>query len=380
VRDAQEQWVNREAGALFESPAHAGPGEPGSAGIALSVIVPVLNGAELLPRCLGSLAASDFPRSRWQLIVVDDASADASAVVATGYADSVVMLQGKPGGPAYARNRGAEVARGRQLVFVDADVLLRPNALRLIYELFEEQADLGAAFGAYDAAPPARGLVSQYRNLLHHYIHSREEGDAETFWAGLGAVRADAFRRVGGFDAQRYPRPQIEDVELGSRLRGLGYRILLCPDIQGTHLKRWTLRGMIVTDVRDRGIPWMRLLRQRPALSGTLNLRAVEKAYTALAALGSASLLAALLSLDRIWLVPAAASFGVILGGNVPLLVWFARERGWWFALRIIPLRLLYYVLNVLSVVLGLLPDRGHAAAGTITATRDAPADRKALG
>jgi glycosyltransferase involved in cell wall biosynthesis len=372
--------VNREAGTLFESPSHDGPGEHDSAGFALSVIVPVLNGAELLPLCLGSLAASDFPRSQWQLIVVDDASADVSAVVASGYADTVVVLQGKPRGPAYARNRGAQVARGRQLVFVDADVQLRPNALRLINELLAEEADVGAAFGAYDAAPPARGLVSQYRNLLHHYIHTREEGDAETFWAGLGAVRADAFRRVGGFDAQRYPRPQIEDVELGNRLRALGYRIVLRPDIQGTHLKRWTLRGMIVTDVRDRGIPWMRLLRQRPALSGTLNLRAIEKAYTAVAALGSVSLLAALLSLDRTWLVPAAASFGVILGGNVPLLVWFAGERGWWFALRIIPLRLLYYVLNVVSVGLGLLPDRGHAAATTITATRDAPADRKALG
>jgi hypothetical protein len=372
--------VNTGEGVLLGSSAHAEPREHGSSGIALSVIVPVLNGAAMLRLCLGSLVASDLPRSRWELIVVDDASADDSAVVAGSYADRVLALQGKPWGPAHARNRGAEVACGRSLLFVDADVRPHSDALRLINELFEQQPDLGAVFGAYDAAPPARGLISQYRNLLHHYVHTREGGDAETFWAGLGAVRAEVFRKAGGFDAQRYPRPQIEDVELGNRIRAFGYRIILRPDIQGTHLKQWTLRGMIVTDVRDRGIPWMRLLRQRPALSGTLNLRPAEKGYTALAALASVSLLAALLSLNPSWLVAAVVGFGIILGGNVPLLAWFARERGWWFALRIIPLRLLYYVLNVVSVVLGLLPDRSHPAASSIAVTRETPADRKALG
>jgi glycosyltransferase involved in cell wall biosynthesis len=371
--------VNTGKGILLGSPSHAEPAAHGSDGIALSVIAPVLNGAALLPQCLGSITASDFPRSRWELIVVDDASTDDSAVVAARYADKVVVLQGKPRGPAYARNRGADVARGRWLVFVDADVRLHTDALRLMNELLEQQPDLGAAFGAYDPAPPASGLVSQYRNLLHHYVHTREEGDAETFWAGLGAVQAVAFRRVGGFDAQRYSRPQIEDIELGHRLRAHGYRIMLRPEIQATHLKQWTLRGMIITDVRDRGIPWMRLLRQRPALSGTLNLRPAEKAYTALAALAGVSLLAALLSRDRSWLVLAVTSVSVILGGNLPLFAWLARERGWWFAFRIIPLRLLYYVLNVVSVVLGLLPDRSQAPAGSISTGSEAPSDQKAL-
>ena len=96
----------------------------------------------------------------------------------------------------------------------------------------------------------------------------------------LGAVRAHVFRSAGGFDAQRYPRPPIEDIELGHRIRALGYRITLRPEIHRTHLKRWTLRVRIVTDVRDRGIPWMRLLRERPASSHSLNLRPAEKVYT----------------------------------------------------------------------------------------------------
>jgi glycosyltransferase involved in cell wall biosynthesis len=356
------------------------PVELGRRDIALSVIVPVLNGGEVLPLTLGALVASDFPRPRWELIVVDDASRDDSAVVAARYADTVVSLGDVPKGPAYARNQGAEVARGTHLVFLDADVRLHPDALRLIGGLFERQPDIGAAFGAYDATPPARGLVSQYRNLLHHYVHAHEEGEAETFWAGLGAVRAEVFRAAGGFDARRYPRPQIEDIELGHRIRALGYRILLRPEIQGTHLKRWTLGKMIVTDVRDRGIPWMRLIRQRPASSGTLNLRTGEKVYTVLAGVAIVSLLAALASFDSRWLLPVVVCICIILGGNLPLLAWFARVRGWWFATRVIPLRLLYYFLNVVSVVLGLASvDRG-AAESHIGSVRETPVDREALG
>jgi glycosyltransferase involved in cell wall biosynthesis len=371
--------VDTGEGVLLES-LYPEPHQEGSDGIALSVIVPVLNGAEVLPLCLGSLAASDFPRSQWELIVVDDASADDSAGVAARYADQVLVLQGEARGPASARNHGAKIARGRQLVFVDADVRVHVDALRLISELFEQQPDLGGAFGAYDANPPARGLISQYRNLLHHYVHTHEAGEAETFWAGLGAIRAEVFWKTGGFDAQRYHRPQIEDIELGYRIRALGYRIMLQPEIQGTHLKRWTLPGLIATDVRDRGIPWMRLLRQRPPLSATLNLRPAEKTYTAAVALASACLLAAVVSLDGRWLIPALAGYGIALGGNAPLLAWFARQRGWWFALRIVPLRLLYYALNVVSVVLGLLPDVRRPAAHRAAAASDAPGDWKALG
>ena len=352
----------------------------GSSGLSLSVITPVLNGAGFLPGTLGALVQSDLPRSRWELIVVDDASTDGSVEVAVGYADRIVRLEGEPRGPAYARNRGAELARGTNLVFVDADVELHADALRLIHELLEEEQQVAAVFGSYDAAPPAPDLVSQYRNLLHHYFHTSEGGEVETFWAGLGAVRADVFRSAGGFDEGRFPRPQIEDIEFGYRIHALGHRILLRPDIQGTHRKRWTLAGMIVTDVRDRGIPWMRLLRERQVRSGTLNLRQGEKVSTALTAVAGLSLLTAALTGSASWLTLAVACLGIVLGGSWPLFSWFRRQRGWWFTLRVVPLRLLYYILNVVSVFLGLLPSGHRAQARDATSAKDAPVDREALG
>jgi len=321
----------------------------------LSVVVPAHNAAGLLPKSLGALRASDLPRDEWELIVVDDASADGTAAIAERDAELVLRLSAPARGPAYARNCGAERARGEYLVFVDADVCVHPDALRRFADLLDREPDVGAAFGAYDAAPPASGVVSQYRNLLHHYVHTESAGDAETFWAGCGAVRASVFAEAGMFDARRYPRPQIEDIELGHRIRALGQRIVLRPDIQGTHLKRWTLTGMVTTDLCDRGVPWMRLLLQRrgDTRRDTLNIRRAEKVYTALvgAALAAAAVAAA--RGEWQWLIAAAACVVAVIGGNARLYLWFARQRGWAFALQTVPLRMLYYALNGVSAAAG---------------------------
>ena len=324
--------------------------------LALSVIVPARDGAESLPRSLSALLRSDLPREQWELIVVDDASTDATVEVASRYADAVVELPGsRPFGPAYARNRGCDRARGSVIVFVDADVCVHPDALRKFAELFDGDAGIGAAFGSYDANPAAPGLVSQYRNLLHHHVHQRSGGDAETFWAGCGAVRRTVFVDAEMFDEWHYPRAQIEDVELGARIRALGHRIVLRPDIQATHLKRWTLPGVLRTDLLDRGVPWTRLLVQRGTATreATLNLKRIEKVKTVLvwAAIASAAL--AWSTRDTRWLLATGALLLAVIGGSSDLYACFARLRGFRFALAAMPLHLLYYATNGVSVCLG---------------------------
>lgn len=331
---------------------------PGVEHPALSVIVPVRDGEHFLPASLTALRSSDLPPGSWELIVVDDSSCDQSAEVAVRYADRVVRLANGPDGPAFARNRGADVASGVVLMFVDADVCVHPDALRRVTEIFERESDVSAVFGAYDLTPAARGLVSQYRNLLHRYVHQRDAGDTVTFWAGCGAVRAEVFASCGGFDEAR-GQEALEDIELGYRLSALGHRIVLRPEIQGRHLKRWTLRSMIITDVRQRGIPWMRLLMSgnvRPA--ATLNIRISEQACTILVVVGCLASFAWLWSGAAAWLAVASAAMAATLAINGPLLAWFARQRGWGFALCAMPLRLLYYALNAVSVSVALLPFR----------------------
>jgi GT2 family glycosyltransferase len=215
----------------------------------LSVVVPATNRPATLTRVVHAIEASVPPPD--DLIVVDEP-------------------QGL--GPAAARNLGARRAQGDVILFVDADVEVHPDALTRIRAAFNDDEHLDAVFGSYDAEPEHPGLVSVFRNLLHHHTHTMGAGPASTFWAGLGAVRRDVFFEAGGFDEKRFRHPSVEDIELGMRLYDRGARIVLDPAIQGKHLKAWTLGQMTATDLRRRGIPWVRLLLERETASTALNL------------------------------------------------------------------------------------------------------------
>jgi hypothetical protein len=212
----------------------------------LSVIVPATDAPPTLERCTEALQRSSGPADE---IIVVDGPQEANA--------------------ARARNLGAARAHGQVLVFVDSDVVVHADALERIREAFGRDRELVALFGSYDDEPAAPGIVSAFRNLLHHHVHQSSPGRATSFWTGLGAVRSDAFAAVGGFDESV---AFMEDIDLGMRLaRRPGYT-LLDPELLGTHLKAWTVRSMVWTDFANRGIPWVRLLlRHRHSASG-LNL------------------------------------------------------------------------------------------------------------
>lgn len=323
----------------------------------LSVIVPVRNGLKVLPQSLAALEASDLPRDLWELIVVDDGSTDETPALAARWADVIVRLPAPSHGPGYARNRGVAVARGGVVVFVDSDVVVHQDTLRRIAWSFARDPGLGALFGSYDDRPPAPGTVSRYRNLLHHWHHTRNPGDAETFWAGCGAVRRSVFLKAGGFDEWHYRRPSIEDIELGHRIRMVGERIELRPDIQCAHLKQWSLWNVLRTDLLDRGIPWARLLLQEGKMGQrrSLNLKPIEKINTAFAGLALVGLAAAPV-LGRAWpLLASALLIGVIVASNLPFYAFLRRTGGLGFALACVPVHLLYYVLNGVCVVFGWL-------------------------
>lgn len=253
----------------------------------LGVVVPATDRPPTLGRCLAALEAG------------------------TRKPDTVAVLAEPAGaGPAAARNLGAAACEADVLVFVDSDVEVHSEALAVIERHFAADPDLGALFGAYDDDPAHPALTSRYRNLLHHHVHTEGEGEAETFWAGLGAVRRERFEAVGGFDAELFPQPSVEDIELGMRLRRDGARIVLDPQVRGRHLKGWTPASMVRTDFARRGVPWARLLLREGSRSTALNLdwRRRASAATSVALLGSllarrprlaAAALAANLVLDR---------------------------------------------------------------------------------
>ena len=294
-------------------------------GPTISVIVPATGAQPTLPRCLDGIRASADPPD--ELIVVTEPA---------------------EAGPSAARNVGARRASGDVLAFVDADVVIHGDAIARIRDAFATDPSLTALIGSYDDAPPARGAVSGFRNLLHHHVHQHAGGAAETFWAGLGAIRRAAFLRVRGFDERTFPSASIEDVELGMRLVAGGARIRLEPAVQGTHLKGWTLREMLLTDFARRGMPWVALLLRSRALPRHLNLGWTHRLSAAASLLGILGL-----ARRRPGTVVACGLALVLLNRSLYLLI--LRRRGPAEAAAAIGIHALHHLAAVGSVLPGAL-------------------------
>ena len=291
--------------------------------ICVSIIVPVYNNSRDLKECLSAIRVASF--SKTEIIVVDDASTDDTLSTAIGLGVRPLRLV-KNSGVAAARNYGARHAQGEIVLFVDADVVIPPGAVKRVMEVFEGNPALSAVFGSYNAQPRAMGTVSQYRNLLHHFVHQKGKTEASTFWAGCGAIRRSAFEKIGGFDERRYRHPSIEDIELGYRLRQAGHRILLDKSLQVTHLKKWTLSSVIRTDITRRALPWARLILESNKAPDDLNLKLGQRLS------GLVVMLACLFALLAVFraelLVFSAVAFVSVIALNRELYTFFWKAAG----------------------------------------------------
>jgi GT2 family glycosyltransferase len=247
--------------------------------MSIAVIVPGLNVASMIGRCLTAIAASH--RVPDEIIFFDDGSTDDSASIAAAQGVRVIRHDGPPIGPGMGRNRAVGATHCDLIMFIDADIVIHPTAIGLLAEVVE-QGDVVAAFGSYDDRPPERGVGSLYFNLRHHFVHQNGPVLASTFWAGIGLVRHDAFDRSGGFSAI-FGRPSIEDIELGARMVAEGGKIQLVRAAQGTHLKRWSLGQLWRTDVFQRAIPWSRLIADGATPGADLNAAPAERVSAVLA-------------------------------------------------------------------------------------------------
>ena len=315
----------------------------------ISVVMPVYNGGATLRLSLAPLSAMREAGEIEEIVVVDDGSTDDTVAVAREF-NARILPSGGRLGPGGARNVAAPTASGDILWFVDADVVVHPDSARVLVDAFR-RTEAAAVFGTYDDYPPAANFFSQYKNLVHRYQHVRAAGDADTFWAGCGAIRKQVFIDIGGFDALRYPYSSIEDIELGWRMRQRGLRICAVPELLATHLKVWRIGNLLHTEIFRRAVPWSRLILARGWWSNTINMRAGERVRASLALLGLA---ATVLSVTHpVWhrsqVAVLMAVALVIAVANAQLFRFFQRRRGFLFAVRATLYHQIYYIYSSLT-------------------------------
>jgi glycosyltransferase involved in cell wall biosynthesis len=317
--------------------------------LSVSIVIPVYNGGESFQHCLAKLAeVSPDPA---EVIVVADGDTDGSWQRAEAFGAKVIRKP-SPEGPAKARNLGAQAAQGDILLFIDADVEATSTIVERVAIAFEQAPNLAALIGSYDDAPGAPNFLSQYRNLLHHYVHQVGNREAFTFWGACGAIRRDVFLAVGGFD-ETYRKPCIEDIELGYRLRRAGYKIELHKDIQVKHLKRWEVDSMLKADFFYRALPWTALILREGKLANDLNLQVSNRASVMLTFAMTLALLGAFGWSG--WLILAGVFLMAFLALNFPVYRWFAAKRGLLFAIRVVPWHWFFYFYSGVAFAIGII-------------------------
>ena len=197
----------------------------------VSVVIPAYNCQRTLPHCLSSLMAQTYPRARFELIVVDDGSTDATAARALKavrrWGGRFRLVRQANGGPARARNAGIHAAHGEIVAFIDADCTAERDWLQQIAANLEAHGDAAGVGGPLEMRT-AGSLVASYLGATTFYRHRLRRGEVDYLLTANAGFRREALRRVGGF-AEEWGA-WCEDADLSFRLRDAGYRLLLASE------------------------------------------------------------------------------------------------------------------------------------------------------
>ena len=189
------------------------PSRTGRSEMFISVVIPAHNEERYLGECLGTLQRQRYPESRFEVIAVDNASTDATPMIARQF--GAVVVREPIVNIGQARQRGARAARGEIIASTDADTVVPPDWLERIALHFERDDELGALFGPfrYRDGTAFEKVFLWYLNIgpmmaLHALGMSCFSGTNY-------AVRRETFWKVGGCNVSL---PAGEDVDLSLRL------------------------------------------------------------------------------------------------------------------------------------------------------------------
>jgi glycosyltransferase involved in cell wall biosynthesis len=208
-----------------------------------SVIVPTYHRPRQLADCLRALAALDYPRQRFEVIVVDDGSTTPLAEVVAPFQTRfrLTLVTQENAGPGAARNTGAAHARGRFLAFTDDDCLptghwLTAQAAR--FAAAPHHAIAGRTINALPHNPFA--TASQLIIDMVHAYYNADPNQARFSASNNLALPTELFLSLGGFDETFRTS---EDRDLIDRWQSCGHRLIYAPEVLVYHAQRLTWRG-----------------------------------------------------------------------------------------------------------------------------------------
>jgi histidinol-phosphate aminotransferase len=316
----------------------------------VSVVIAAHNAAAYLFKSLQAIYQSSYKHI--EVIVVDDCSTDESRQIASRFPCRLIPLSERSG-PGKARNAGVAKSSGEVIFFTDADVVVLPKVIEQAASFLNANLDVDGVVGCYTKEIPGHDFVSTYKNLIHHYVHRRSAGPVAGFFTACGAIRREVFEQLGGFD-ESATDCALEDLELGMRLHRRGGKVVLLPELQVTHLKRYTLSRLIYADFWQRAIPYTIHMLRHGIFPDQLSTTKSDRASVFLIFL-SLLLVAGGLFAKAAWIFVAAAIALSLMGFlNRRFYNFLLRQKGPAFLIRGIAVHALTYLMSGVGLIVGI--------------------------
>jgi glycosyltransferase involved in cell wall biosynthesis len=194
----------------------------------VSIIIPVFNADKYINRCLSVLQELDYPKDKYEIIIVDNGSADKTIEIAEKYPVQSFVLPKVT--ISRLRNFGGSKAKGDYLAFIDADCIAPSSWLKKSIELLKDKR-VGAVGSWYQLPPKTRFLERVWD--AHMSFRRLKMGDIDWVPSGNLIVSKIVYQKIGGFNEAL---TTSEDVDICDRIHKAGFSILTHPDLAVIHL------------------------------------------------------------------------------------------------------------------------------------------------
>lgn len=206
----------------------------------LSVIIPTYNSEKYIENTVNSLKKSQYPIH--EIILIDDSSNDNTISILSDF-NIKIYKQINHTNANRCRNIGARISTGDILVFLDSDVIIKPDTLLNLVNSFEN-SEASAVVGLYAVNHSYKSIFSKYKNLWIRYSYLKSQPSIDWIFAAISGIKKDVFLQISGFD-ESLKTNQIDDIELGKRISSLGLKIILNPKVEVIHQKEYSFSTFI---------------------------------------------------------------------------------------------------------------------------------------
>jgi glycosyltransferase involved in cell wall biosynthesis len=213
----------------------------------ISVVIPSAAAPDVFEDVLVSVFNQDI--MPYEVICVDDAMDQKAMSITSRFTEKypLLVIKNSGTGVSAARNTGAVEASGDVILFIDTDVVLKPDALALITKTLDTRPEFDGVVGVQTADLRYDDFFSRWKNHWMRFTYQRLSGDVHLFYTSCAALRRETFLTSGGFD-ENYQKPSVEDTAFGAVLGRMGTRILPVPEFEVEHVKSYSMKSALKTD------------------------------------------------------------------------------------------------------------------------------------